>query len=351
MNIKTAFLLVSVSIVALTGCNLTTSEEATISADQVLTAIVQTVDAALSLTPPATSTSTPTATETATATATFTPSATASPTVQTGSVYTQGQASGCDNAAFAGDVTIPDGTQFAPETAFTKTWRMSNTGSCAWTTGYSVVFVNGDGMGGVSPQSLTSETAPGSSREISVNLVAPKNPGTYTGYWQLRNPAGNVFGHQFYVQIVVTGGTTPTATATGPTGTPTVTNTPGGSGKPDLKITSITFDPPSPTRNGSFKVQVKVENVGDADAGAFMVEWWSDQGNEDPKTKTTWNVSSLAANSSKTLEYYCDKSAGACTAYDSSGNYTSKAFADANNAIQESDEDNNQKTQAVTISQ
>jgi|GEM_PF-2579251 len=338
MNIKTAFLLFSFSIVALTGCNLTTSEEATISADQVLTAIVQTVDAALSLTPPATSTSTPTATETATATATFTPSATASPTVQTGSVYTQGQASGCDNAAFAGDVTIPDGTQFAPETAFTKTWRMSNTGSCAWTTGYSVVFVNGDGMGGVSPQSLTSETAPGSSREISVNLVAPKNPGTYTGYWQLRNPAGNVFGHQFYVQIVVTGSATPTATATGPTPTPTITKTPDPSAKPDLIIKNITYDPPNPPKDTSVTVKIQVENIGNADSGAFRVEWWPGVGSE----SFAINAPSIPAKKETTVTYQYK-------GYETPDQYTTEALADLDDVITESDETNNRRTKDITV--
>ena len=35
-------------------------------------------------------------------------------------------------AQFVADVTIPDGTNFAPGTAFKKTWRLKNIGTNAW---------------------------------------------------------------------------------------------------------------------------------------------------------------------------------------------------------------------------
>ena len=44
-------------------------------------------------------------------------------------------------------VTVPDGTVFNPGDTFTKTWRLENTGSCAWTTGTALVFTSGDLMG------------------------------------------------------------------------------------------------------------------------------------------------------------------------------------------------------------
>ncbi len=236
MKHKKSILLFTICLLLLTGCDLGAGGgEEVPSAEQVLTSAAETVFAALSLTPQATETSTPSATATATSTLTPSPSATSSYTVAAVSNpvggNTGGQASGCDNATFVSDVTIPDGTQFAPGTAFTKTWRMQNSGSCAWTTAYSVFFVNGDSMSGVSPQLLTTETAAGFSLEISLELVAPATAGTYTGYWQLKNAAGEPFGHNFYVQIVVTGDATstatttetPTATATGDTSTPTST--------------------------------------------------------------------------------------------------------------------------------
>ncbi|KXK11504.1 MAG: hypothetical protein UZ14_CFX002002738 [Chloroflexi bacterium OLB14] len=41
-------------------------------------------------------------------------------------------AASCYWAQFVADVTIPDGTNFAANTAFKKTWRIKNIGSCAW---------------------------------------------------------------------------------------------------------------------------------------------------------------------------------------------------------------------------
>src|SRR5512147_319374 len=43
----------------------------------------------------------------------------------------------CTNsAAFVTDVTIPDNTNVAGGTTFTKTWRVSNTGTCVWGADY-----------------------------------------------------------------------------------------------------------------------------------------------------------------------------------------------------------------------
>ena len=117
---------------------------------------------------------------------------------------------GCDRAQFITDVTIPDGTNFAPNAPFTKTWRLKNTGTCTWTTNYSLVFVSGDRMGGV--QTLIPLTVvPGQTADVGINLVAPSVAGSYRGYWQLKNASGGLFGigttanQPFYVDIKVTG--------------------------------------------------------------------------------------------------------------------------------------------------
>merc|ERR1719399_760334 len=49
-------------------------------------------------------------------------------------------------ARFVRDVTIFDGTQMAPRTAFTKIWRLKNTGEVAWPPGTKMLFVGGDQM-------------------------------------------------------------------------------------------------------------------------------------------------------------------------------------------------------------
>jgi hypothetical protein len=114
----------------------------------------------------------------------------------------------CNLATYITDVTIPDNTSFAPGTTFTKTWRIQNVGSCTWTSGYSLVFFNGDQMSGAASVPLTSGTvAPGQTVDVSVNLTAPAAAGTYRGNWKFREPGGVIFGTTtngpVWVQIVV----------------------------------------------------------------------------------------------------------------------------------------------------
>jgi hypothetical protein len=51
--------------------------------------------------------------------------------------------SSCTNtAAFVQDVTVPDGTNWAPGQAFNKIWQVRNTGTCTWS-GYQLAFASG----------------------------------------------------------------------------------------------------------------------------------------------------------------------------------------------------------------
>ncbi len=99
-----------------------------------------------------------------------------------------------------------------PERSFTKTWRLQNAGSCPWGIGYLLYFESGDIMGGPSSQDLTSETIlSGETLDISVDLVAPQETGTYQGFWKLRNVKGEGFGvgeysKAFWVKINVVEG-------------------------------------------------------------------------------------------------------------------------------------------------
>jgi hypothetical protein len=46
----------------------------------------------------------------------------------------------CNQASFVTDVTIPDGSSFVAGASFVKTWRVRNSGACAWGSGYSIIF-------------------------------------------------------------------------------------------------------------------------------------------------------------------------------------------------------------------
>ena len=116
----------------------------------------------------------------------------------------------CNLGRFVTDVTIPDGTTFEPGEVFTKTWRIKNTGSCAWTSGYDIVFSGGDAMSAASAIQITSGTVnPGQNVDVSVDLTAPASEGTYRGNWQLRDPSDVIFGIEnsssgfFWVEIKV----------------------------------------------------------------------------------------------------------------------------------------------------
>ncbi len=158
----------------------------------------------------------------------------------------------CDWVGFVGDVSVPDGSSFAPSTAFTKTWRLKNIGTCTWTTAYSLVFSSGAQMGGPLAQNLLGNVAPGQMVDISVNLTAPLTYGRYRGYWLLQNPSGVRFGYgaqaktAFWVDINVVG--------------------------PNPTTTTITADTPDPSTPGqAVAVSVTVSGAGATPTGTVAI--------------------------------------------------------------------------------
>ena len=124
-----------------------------------------------------------------------------------GRVFTLGESdtfTACTNdSVFVGDVTVPDGTHLAPGTAFTKTWRLWNSGSCGWGAWYGLNFVSGERMDGPESMEIGETVLPGEEVDISVALTAPEAGGTYRGQWQMVAPDGTAFGARPYVEIVV----------------------------------------------------------------------------------------------------------------------------------------------------
>jgi len=101
---------------------------------------------------------------------------------------------GEDKATFIEDVNIPDGTKFSPSKKFQKTWRIENTGKTTWTTDYNLVFIDGSLMGASPAVPLPQKVEPWEKVNVTVDMVAPANPGKYTSYWKLKNASGQVFG-------------------------------------------------------------------------------------------------------------------------------------------------------------
>lgn len=153
--------------------------------------------------------------------------------------------SGCNNLLLISDVSIPAGTVMKPSEPFTKTWKVQNNGTCDWALQFRLVFAGGNQMDG-NPSGLGKVIPPQKWTQISVALVAPKKPGTYTGSWQLSTQTGTQFGSTLTVSIVVAA---PTNTPLPPTNTlpPTSTFTVAPPTSTSTPTSTFTETPVTPT--------------------------------------------------------------------------------------------------------
>ncbi len=139
---------------------------------------------------PVAETSTPTeAIPTETATATLPPQDTPTPT-PTVTLPPPQNAVDCTNAAkFVSDVTVPDNSTVKVGEKFTKTWRVQNTGTCTWWSGYTLTHYSELKLNAPNSVSLP-RTNPGETADISIELTAPETAGAYRGNFVIRNPKG-----------------------------------------------------------------------------------------------------------------------------------------------------------------
>lgn len=223
-----------VGALLLSACGATPADltpTVTINPDEIRTQAVGTFAADLTLTAFAAPTNTPAAT--ITPLATFTAGATSIGGVAVGTVPVVGATSSCYGLGFVSDVTIPDNTPVTAGQAFTKTWKVRNAGSCAWDAGFKFAFTGGEQMGGAT-YTLPSAVAAGATTDISVAMTAPNKSGTLRGNWRMSTAAGQFFGDEVYVQVVVGGGAAATntvavgatSTTAPPSATATATSTP-----------------------------------------------------------------------------------------------------------------------------
>jgi hypothetical protein len=129
------------------------------------------------------------------------------------------QAACSDAATFVSDVTIPDQSVLAPGVAFTKTWKLKNSGTCTWDSSYLVSWISGTTMTQQPGYWIVQggqTVAPGQNVDVSVGMTAPVQNGSYASYWGLRQEngslmpiAGGAHGDSFYVKIKVDDGSNP----------------------------------------------------------------------------------------------------------------------------------------------
>lgn len=261
-------------------------------------------------------------TTTGMATATIQPTDTTIPTVTNTSIP-------CNFAGNIIDVTYEDGTKVNPDTSFVKTWKITNYGSCTWTSGYSLIFDSGDRMDAPPAVPLTSGTVlPGSSVNVSVQLKSPSAHGTYQGNFRLKAPDGTIFGigpsgtGYFWVLIKVPS----------PTAVPLLL--------PDLKITGITTCA-SPKMGVPCTLRVGVYNSGDVSLNVpFVVNLYIGSAAD---AKCSWTIVSISKGGGfiKSCVY---------TFPSWYGSIALRAVADDGNTIPEKNEGNNQLSVNIAVS-
>ena len=108
---------------------------------------------------------------------------------------------------FVGE-TIPDGTNLQPGEKFKKTWTLKNGGNSTWNQGMALVRTSftpaNETLGSPERIPLSKAVEPGAIIDIEVELIAPKQTGQFTVFYQLQNETElPVSDNQFWVTITV----------------------------------------------------------------------------------------------------------------------------------------------------
>lgn len=118
------------------------------------------------------------------------------------------------NSEFVGDVTVPDGTQVTIGTAFIKTWRMRNSGTCPWDGTYEIAQVDAGGNYLLAlPQAMPlPETQPGEEVDVSVTIQLSADAlsnSEQKAQFQMRTSNNEYFGAAPFVKIIAVSGSSP----------------------------------------------------------------------------------------------------------------------------------------------
>jgi len=193
-----------------------------------------------------------------------------------------------NNSVFVADVTIPDRTVLASGQAFTKTWRVRNTGTCNWGSDEQLIFVRGNAM----TQTRTfviPATAPGGTVDLSVAMTAPTTPGVHIADWRMRNQGGAIFGTTLNVAISIPGPT--------PINTPTVCPSTPAIESFTASFPTIAVGQSTTLRwglvTGAEMAEIDNDIGGIATPGSIVVN---------PTTTTTYSLKASCGDKSRTLQ-------------------------------------------------
>ena len=188
-----------------------------------------------------------------------------------------------NNSAFVADVTVPDNSVFPPGAKIDKIWRIRNSGSCPWQTGYQLKFASGDKMGAPDSQAVV-PTAPGGTTDVTVTMYAPPAPGIYKGVWRMVNNTGQAFGQSLTVLIQVPSPNT---------ATPTITPTSPAPPPPPGPIVQLTADNLVVNAGDCTMVRALVQNVAAAWLDGEPIVGGYKEKQVCPCTNTTYNLEAV----------------------------------------------------------
>ncbi len=229
------------------------------------------------------------------------------------------------DAEFIEDVTIPADTEVDTSSAFTKTWKVKNIGTCKWEEGdVQLVFASGDPINSETVVNVP-ETKANKSVDVSINFTAPGTVGTYRSNWTLKVVDGDEFGDSLRMRIKVK---EPEEEEE---------ETPAAA---DLVITALTFDSSEVRKGVPFNIVATIKNDGGTNAVGFTWSWRACAHDTCPYIDSTETITLTPGEETTVQMPYT---------YTSWSTYTTDARVDISNAIEESNEDNNQRQLVIQV--
>jgi hypothetical protein len=175
--------------------NVVIAQTAAMASSQTAIAIPPTQTSTITVLPTATASLTPTATNTFVF---LLNTATNLPTVPSDEVNTGNK----DFSCAVSNVFPTEGTIYPTKSLFVAQWTVKNTGISNWDkNNMDFVYVKGDRLHLESGSDLSKSVATGDSITLTVNMMAPDTPGTYSTTWNLRS--SKIFFCTLKVSIIV----------------------------------------------------------------------------------------------------------------------------------------------------
>ncbi|CAM9488910.1 unnamed protein product [Hapterophycus canaliculatus] len=108
-------------------------------------------------------------------------------------------------ARFVSHPSGSDVTRVAAGQTFKKSWLVRNDSTTTWPEACSLVPVSQSCADLSAPPEapIVGDVSPGEEATVSVDLVAPSQPGMYEGYWRGRDSEGRRFGQRLWAKVMV----------------------------------------------------------------------------------------------------------------------------------------------------